>query len=134
MIKNTPRSTNVTILSIFVLFITSWNAIRVYGAIVNWQILREFGASPVYILSVGLVWAFTGLWFFKILWEGHSYAIRTGLVSAGLYFAWYWCDRLFIQPSPAPNTLFSLAVSIVLLVLFCVMLLAPKSSTFFNKE
>jgi hypothetical protein len=134
MIKNTPRPTNVTILAIFVLFITSWNAIRVYSAIVNWQILREFGANPLYILSVGLVWTLTGIWIFKVLWEGQSYAIRTGLVAAGLYFAWYWCDRLFIQPSPAPNTGFSLVFSIVLLGLFCATLLSTKSSTHLYKE
>ena len=124
----------VTILSVFVLFITLWNGIRAYSAIANWQVLKEFGANPMYILATGLFWAAAGLWLFRAFWEGHHYAVRAGLGAAGLYTLWYWCDRLILQPSPAPNTLFSVVVSAVFLAFFIITLSIPASKGFFNKE
>jgi len=134
MDKNSNPPLNVTIQAVFVLFITSWNGIRVYSAIANWQILREFGANPVYLLGTGLVWVLASLWLFRALWEGHSSAVRAGLITAGFYFLWFWVDRLAIHPTPAPNTLFSLIVSILLLVIFMINLVLPVSKAFFNKE
>jgi hypothetical protein len=134
MRKNISPPATVTFLSVFVLFITLWNVIRIYSVIANWQVLRDFGANPVYILMVGIFWLLSGIWLFRTLWEGHHHAIIFGLAAAGLYFLWYWCDRLFIQPSPAPNGLFSLITSIILLMLFGIILVLPSSRTFFNKE
>lgn len=125
---------NVTILAVFVLCITAWNGLRAYSTIANWQILREFGAIPAYSLVIGLVWALTGLWLFRALWEGQRYALRAGLASAGLYFLWYWFDRLTIQPSPAPNLLFSVVFSTLLLIIFIIVLGLPASRAFFDKE
>ena len=134
MDKNSTPPTTVTILAVFVLFITSWNGIRAYSAIANWQVLKEFGANPVYILATGLFWIIAGLWLFRAFWEGHRYAIRAGLTAAGLYTLWYWCDRLIFQPAPAPNTLFSIIVSTVFLAFFIIILSIPASKGFFNKE
>ncbi len=134
MTKNSNHPTNVTILAVFVLFITSWNAIRVYSVIANWWILIEFGASPVYIVIIGLFWVLTGFWLFNVLWKGHRHGIRYGLGTAGLYVTWYWFDRIVMQPSPAPNALFSLITSIVLLAIFSVTLVLPNSKAFFDKE
>jgi hypothetical protein len=124
----------VTILAVFVLFITSWNGIRTYSAIVNWQVLKEFGANPEYILATGLFWTIAGLGLFRAIWEGHRYAVRAGLTTAGLYTLWYWCDRLIFQLTPAPNTLFSIVVSAVFLTFFIITLSIPASKGFFNKE
>lgn len=126
------RPLSVTILSVFVLCITSWNAIRVYGALANWEILREFGASPVYIMLSGLGWIAASLWLTRELWEPGAQAFRAGLGLSGLYVAWYWIDRLAIQPTPAPNVAFSAVVSVVLLAYVIINLLAAKP--FFNKE
>lgn len=134
MHKNSTQPLTVTILAVFVLFITSWNGIRSYSAIANWQVLKEFGANPVYLLATGLFWTITGLWLFRAIWEGHRYAMRAGLGTAGLYTLWYWCDRLIIQPAPAPNTFFSISVSAVLLAFFIITLSIPASKGFFNKE
>jgi hypothetical protein len=134
MDKNSNPPLNVTIQAVFVLFITSWNGIRVYSALANWQILREFGANPAYIFGTGLFWMLVSLWLFREIWEARRLAVRAGLASAGLYFLWYWYDRLAVQPAPAPNTLFSMVVSILLLVIFTINLVMPVSKAFFKKE
>jgi len=126
------RPLRVTILSAFVLCITAWNIMRVVSALANWNILREFGAAPAYIMFSGLAWSAAGLWFSYITWKGLKTAWPGGLALSGLYFTWYWVDRLAIQPSPAPNTLFSAVVSTVLLIYVIISLIASKA--FFNKE
>ncbi len=118
MTSFSERPARVTILSMFVLCITSWNAIRVYSAIANWDILREFGAPPAYIMGAGLAWGLAGLWLTYLLWAGKRPAFAAGLTLAGLYLAWYWFDRQVMQPSPAPNLVFSIATSVSLLALF----------------
>jgi len=134
MNKNSTQPVTVTILAVFVLSITAWNAIRAYGALVNWQVLIEFGANPIYILVDGIFWALGGLWLFRVLWEGHHHGIRFGIAGASIYFLRYWFDRLFFQPAPAPNTIFSLIISTILLLIFCITLELPNSKAFFNKE
>jgi hypothetical protein len=134
MNRNSTHPISVTILAIFVLFITSWNGIRAYSAIANWQVLKEFGANPIYILATGMFWTVASLWLFRAIWEGHRYAIRAGLTTAGLYTLWYWCDRIIFQPAPAPNIFFSIVVSVIFLVFFIITLSIPASRGFFNKE
>ena len=126
------RPIGVTILSVFVLCITSWNVMRVFSAIANWDILREFGAAPAYIMFSGLVWAAAGLWLMYAAWMGLKPTFRAGLAMAVLYFAWYWLDRLIIQTSPAPNLLFSAVVSTLLLLYVIISLVSSKA--FFEKE
>lgn len=126
------RPLRVTILSAFVLCITSWNLMRVLSALTNWDILREFGAAPAYIMFSGLVWAAAGLWLAYAAWTGLKPAWLGGLVISSLYFTWYWIDRLAIQPSPAPNLVFSAVVSAVLLVYVMISLVSAKA--FFEKE
>ncbi len=134
MTKTANPPLNVTLQAVFVLFITSWNALRLYSALRNWQILSEFGASPIYLAATGLAWTLASLWLFRLLWEGRSTAQKAALALAGLYFLWYWVDRLVIQPSPAPNLLFSSVFSTVTLVLFTINLFLPVSKAFFKKE
>lgn len=112
------RPARVTILTVLVLSITSWNALRAYSAAANWDILREFGALPAYIMGTGLAWAAAGLWLAYALWARKRPALAGGLAWAAAYFAWYWFDRLVMQPSPAPNLVFSIAVSGLLLAIF----------------
>jgi hypothetical protein len=132
--KNINLPTSVTIIAVFVLSITSWNIIRAYGAITNWRVLNEFGANPVYILATACVWILTGLWLLRNILKRYHYAMRASLAVAGLYYLWYWCDRLFIQSSTAPNVLFSAVVSTVLLAIFSIILYIPATRAFFNKE
>ena len=134
MQKSSTPPVSVTIITFIVLCMTSWNAIRTYSAIVNWQILAEFKANPAYILATGLFWFITGLWLIGCIWKKVSYTFRASLAVAGLYYLWYWCDRLYIQTSPAPNVLFSAVFSTVLLVVYSIILSIPASRAFLNKE
>jgi hypothetical protein len=134
MDKTPETSLNVTLQALFVLFITSWSGIRLYGVIVNWQTLREFGANPGYLFGTGLFWVLVGFWATYLLWVGQKLALPMNLAATWLYFAWYWLDRLVMQPDPAPNTLFSLITSILLLVIISINLILPISKAFFKKE
>ena len=134
MPKNLARPTSVTILTVLVLLITSWYAIRIYSAIVNWQVLIEFGAIPAYILGTGIFWTVAGLWLLIIFWRGKSYAAPAGTAAAAGHFLWYWFDRLVIQLSPAPNVMFSMVFSSLVLAAFIITLNLPASKSFFNKE
>ncbi len=126
------RPVSVTTLSLFVLCITAWNAARLGSTIASWDILKEFGAPTVYIAGTGLFWMTAGLWLAYATWTGQKIAFRAGLVIAALFFTWYWLDRLAIQPSPAPNVLFSGLVSAVLLIYAIINLIVAKP--FFDKE
>jgi hypothetical protein len=123
MDKRPTRSLNVTIITLFVLFITIWNALRAFSAVANWQILIEYKAESAYILATGLIWSLTGLGFIISILKQDRFSIRSGLVISGLFYLWYWCDRLFIQSSQAPNVLFSAVFSTVLLAVFVIILI-----------
>ena len=127
MNKRPTRIVNVTIVTFFVLCFTFWYALRVYSSISNWQVMLEFGANPVYILITGLVWFLAGLGLLFLIWKNHFLTIRAGLLVSGLYTSWYWADRLFIQASAAPNTLFSAVFSTVLFVIFGFILITSAS-------
>ncbi len=140
-VKKLPRKgkdiippASVTIPAIIVLFMTAWNFIRIYSVIINWQILVEFGASPNYILATGIIWALIGLWLIVVLWQERHFAARAGSAVTGCFFLWYWVDRLTIQPSPAPNVLFSIIFSTCILATIIISLHLPALKSFFNKE
>ncbi len=126
------RPASVTILSVFVLCITSWHTLRAVSAFASWKIQQEFGASPAYLLGSGLAWSTAGLWLAVILWQGKRLAIPAALGLTGLYLAWYWLDRLVIQAVPAPNAVFSAAVSTACLLFVIINLVLSKA--FFDEE
>ena len=127
MKKRPTRIFNEIILTFFVLCFTFWHALRVYSSIINWQSILDFGANPAYILATGVLWFLAGLGLLALVWKKHLFTIRAGLMVAGLYTAWYWIDRLYIQASPAPNVLFSAVYSMVLLVIFSFILITSAS-------
>jgi hypothetical protein len=134
MHKNQTHPASVTILAVVVLSITFWYAIRVYSAIKNWQILTEFGAIPTYILGTGIFWILAGLWLIAIFWQRKPHAVLIGSGVAVAHFLWYWFDRLIMQPTPAPNVIFSLVGSTLGMAVFLIILNLPASRSFFNKE
>jgi hypothetical protein len=122
----------VTFLSMFVLCMMPWYAVRIYSAIANWQVLSEFGANPAYILGTGALWMLGSLWASWQIWEGYPSAGRAGWMMAVFYLAWYWFDRLAIQPSPATNAVYSLGLSAALFTVVALILLLPSTRAFFT--
>lgn len=124
----------VTIVAVFVLFITAWNAIRTYTAIANWDVLSRLGSNPAYLLASGLVWTIAGLGLYDTLAKGKRTALQAGSALSLLYVIWYWLDRLIIQVSPAGNVEFSAVVSGITLVIFNILLYWPSSRAFFSRR
>ncbi len=128
------RPFRVTILVLIVLCYTFLNGLRFTGALTHWNTLAQYGAQPAYIAASGLTWATVGLILAILLYRGHRYGSRAGLIGSVLYFAWYWMDRLFLQANPAPNTTYSLFFSSILLLAFITTLLTKRSKDFYAKE
>lgn len=124
----------VTIPTILVLFITSWNILRVYSLINNWDILVEFGANPTFLLVIAFLWVLVGLILTFSIWIRWSKSIWIFSGSGVSYYLWYWIDRFFFQSSTTPNFIFSAIFSTSLLTFFCILMMSPSSKAFFIRS
>ena len=123
----TKRPGSVTSLLFVVLTLTTWNAIRLGAALVDWDLLKEFAPrpGPLYIVLTASFWTLSGL----ATWT----AIRLRNPRARSYFAfyvlgytlWWWADRLLLQIA-SPNWPFALGLTILLL--------GVAALDFFNKK
>jgi len=109
---------SVTIFSTSVLFIITWQILRVYSAFAFWQTLNEFGANSLYLGASGLFWSLAGTWFYWAVETRQRRAIPALWARGWLYASWYWLDKLLIQADPAPNIGFSLGATALLLLYF----------------
>jgi hypothetical protein len=66
--------------------------------------------------------------------KGYPIALYAGWSAAGLYTAWYWCDRILIQPAPAPNVVFSFVTTIILMAIYIICLNLPASKAYFKRS
>lgn len=126
------RPLPVTTLLLFVLCMTTWNGIRAWTTLTNWDILSRFRANPSYIFATGIVWFMIGIVLIILFLKRNRIAPACGLTLSILYLLWYWVDRLVIQAYPAPNIVFSIIVSIILLITFNANLFWPSSQAFFK--
>ena len=118
MQNKTNRASPVTTLLWMVLCLTAWNAIRLFAAIANWDLLAEFAPrpGPLYISLSAAFWTLGG----AAAWMAIRRPGRRARLAAALYFSgyalWWWTDRLLLQ-APRPNWPFALAATIILLAL-----------------
>jgi uncharacterized membrane protein len=112
---------------------TAWNAIRAWTTVIDWELLSHFRANPIYIFATGIIWLTLGIALIFLLLKGNRLAPACGLILSTLYVLWYWIDRLTFQPSPEPNIIFSIVVSIVGLLIFNANLFWPSSRAFFKE-
>lgn len=126
-----PRS--VTFLFFFVLSITAWGGIRLWAALVNWEILSRFRANVVYIFASGIIWFILGIILLVLIFKGNRRTLVIGPLLAALYAGWYWFDRLVMQIGPAENGIFSLIATAVFLIIFHIILFWPSSQAFFKE-
>ena len=122
------------ILSAIVFLFSLWNILRTARALLDWQVLVEYGAPAAYILGSGLVWSVAGLGLLAALFSEWRHTRRAGIAFSVLYWVWYWADRLFIQQSPAPNLLFSAIISVMLLLAILPIWLLPDTEDYSTEE
>lgn len=117
------------------LSLTVWSGLRVYSAILWWSTLAEFASppSPVYIAISGGIWLIVSMLLLWGLWQAKAW-IRYALLGAGAALAlWYWSDRFLFQ-SPGGNWPFTLAATVLLMVILFVCVFVPGTKDFLSKE
>lgn len=124
----------LSLLSAINIFFTLWNMLRTARALFDWQTLVEYGAPAVYILSSGVFWSLAGIFLSLKVIQGWQYSARAGIGFSVLYWVWYWADRLLVQPSPAPNLVFSAIFSTLLLLVVILLWRLSDTQALFPKE
>jgi len=131
------RPVTVTILAILVLLIAVTNLIRFWAAIQNWDTLVAIGGSPGpwYFALTGLVWGLLGCWLVWVVWRGRPGCKKAVMALSGLYFIYYWLDRLaFRNHNPSQNTLIFAGFGILVVFYIVFTLLLPSNQEFFLRN
>ena len=129
-------SFQVTLVLWLVLILTAWNIVRFATGLAWRDTLMTYAPhpGPIYIARTGALWALTGFFLLWCWWNRRSYTRAALLITAGLYTAWSWADRLFVQAEMRANWPFDLLVTVVLLVFVSVVVLNPKNLNYFQRE
>ena len=131
--KKSPRPIVLSILVIFILWLTIWNGLRLGKVILFWKTLEDYGVSPLYISLSGVLWLIIGLLLIWGLWQGKAWGRITVICGSAGYSSWYWFDRLVLQ-EPHSNWPFVLIINIFILLLILFILFSRKTRRFFIKR
>ncbi len=126
----------LTLLFLLILLITGLQAVRLITSIA-WRNTLELYApnpGPFYIGASGAFWLLTGLFLLWSIWSGARWNRAAILLASGLYAAWVWADRLFVQAQMRANWPFDLAVTILLLAYTAAVVLDPRNRIYFERE
>ena len=126
----------VTLFLWLVLILTVWNAVR-FATGIAWRDTLETYArypGPIYIAATGALWTLVGISLLWSWWHGKRFTRAALLAAAGLYAAWGWADRLFVQTEMRANWPFDLIVTILLLAFSAAVILNPKNFIYFQRE
>lgn len=129
-----PR--RVTLLMWLVLGFTAWNAVR-FATSFAWRDTLEMYAphpGPVYIGASGALWVVTGSFVLWSFWCGKRWTRPALLIASGVYAAWSWADRLFVQTQMRANWPFALLATIILLTFVAAVVLDPHNYAYFERE
>ena len=129
-------SFQVTLVLWLVLILTAWNIMRFTTGIFWRDTLMTYAPhpGPIYIAGTGAFWALTGFFLLWSWWNGRPYTRAALLTAGGLYAAWSWADRLFVQTEVRANWPFDLLITIILLVFVSAVVLNPKNLNYFQRE
>jgi hypothetical protein len=113
------RPISATILTWVVLILASLGWLRLAAVMRQWPFLESLSPAPplVYLAISGLVWGVVGAVLVWGLFLGRSWAPRLTQISAPLYAAFYWVDRLFIANPTAISSRWPFAVGLTVLLL-----------------
>ena len=135
---SSKRPLSVTLLTWVVLIITSLSWLRLVEVIRRWDFLQSLTPAPpvLYLAIAGLIWGLLGAFLVWGLFLGRSWAPRLMQITAPVYAACYWLDRLLIaDPSAIVNRWpFALGLTILLLVFTFWVFLRPKTKYFFDQS
>ncbi|MEZ0395909.1 MAG: hypothetical protein ABWK53_05725 [Anaerolineales bacterium] len=129
------RPQTVTLLTLFVLFFSAWNGIRLGQAIILRDLLQTYRARGGFLYPAlsGGFWLVISLMIAWGLWRGAARIQKIAAVAAALYALWYWFDRLVIQ-IPHPGWPFAMGITLVLLAAFYIDLFDPQVSKFIQSK
>jgi hypothetical protein len=124
------RPFRVTLLALLVLFLTVWNAIRVWTALEWRDVLNEFSSQPTSTITAasGALWTVIGIFVLWSIWQQKAWTAKLLPGAAAGYTVWYWSERLIWQ-SPHPNWPFAVIVNLALIIfiLFCIKSLSQEA-------
>jgi hypothetical protein len=124
------RPFRVTLLASLVLFLTVWNAIRVWTALEWRDVLNEFSSQPASTITAvsGALWTIIGTFVLWSIWRKKAWTVKLLLGAAAGYTVWYWSERLIWQ-RPHPNWPFAVIVNLALIIfiLFCIKSLSQEA-------
>jgi hypothetical protein len=124
------RPFRVTLLASLVLFLTVWNAIRVWTALEWRDVLNEFSSQPASTITAvsGALWTIIGTFVLWSIWRKKAWTVKLLLGAGAGYTVWYWSERLIWQ-SPHPNWPFAVIVNLALIIfiLFCIKSLSQEA-------
>ena len=119
-----------------VLCFTAWNVARATTSVIWHDTLEAYAPKPgpIYIGVTGAIWTLTGLFLLWSFWRGVRGTRRALLIASGLYAAWAWIDRIFIQTQMRANWPFALLITIILLAFVAAVVLDPHNDIYFERE
>ncbi len=126
----------LTLLLLLILLGTAWQAVRFVTSIAWYDTLELYAPNPgpIYIGATGVVWMLAGLFLLWSFWIGARWNRAAILIASGLYAAWAWADRLFVQTRMRANWPFDLAATIILLAYTAAVVLHPHNRIYFERE
>ena len=113
------RPLSATLLTWVVLILASLGWLRLAAVVRQWSFLESLSPAPplVYLAISGLVWGVVGAFLVWGLFLGRTWAPRLAQISAPLYAAFYWLDRLLIADPSAISSRWPFAVGLTVLLL-----------------
>ena len=127
------RPFGVTLLLWMVLSLLAWGVIRLTASLRAWNVLSEFGSSPVYLSITGAGWGVAGGALLSSILNARAWTRPAIAASAFLWLAEYWIERIFFQ-SPRANMPFALTFSIIVIVVTVILTILPGTISFFTKS
>ena len=129
------RPFSVTLLAWMVLILSAWGLTRFVAALRAWDILYEFDASlsPLYLSITGAGWSVVGGVLLSGIWMGRSWVRPTFIASIFIWLIEYWLERILFQ-LPRANLPFSLACSVIFIIITVSITILPDTKSFFTKS
>ena len=113
------RPATIKLFIVLFLGLALWYGWRMVQAILYWNTLKTYNASPepLYIAVSGGFWFLAWLFLVGYLYLGKSWGWLVAFGYAILFSGWYWFDRLILQ-MPHSNWPFALAFTVIFIFIF----------------